>query len=68
MADEIALREGLVVNEEEYKEYGVGSRESDASDHVNCLCHSDRMWRLFFANLDEARLKKIIKQINGRTR
>lgn len=52
------------MDEEEDKKDGVGSGESDASDHVDSLRHADGVRRLLFTNLDETWLKEIILQIN----
>lgn len=64
---EAALREGLVVNKEEYEKHGVGSGEGDTGDDVDGLRHSDRVRRFFFANLDETWLKEINKQMKDGT-
>lgn len=60
MAAARALSEGLVVYEEEDEEHGIGGGEGDARDHVDGLCHTDRVRRLFFADLDETWLKEIV--------
>lgn len=62
-----ALRERLIVNEEEDEKHGVGGGEGDARDHVDGLRHADRVRRFFFANLDETWLKEIIMQMNDDT-
>lgn len=54
---EAALRERLIVNEEEDEKHGVGSGERDPRDHVDRLRHADRVRRFFFANLDETWLR-----------
>lgn len=59
-----ALREGLVVDEEENEEHRVGGREGDTRYHVDGLRNSNRMRRFFFPNLDETWLKEIILEMS----
>lgn len=45
------LRDAFIVNEEESEEHEIGDWESNPGYHVDRLCYSDRMRRLFFPQL-----------------
>lgn len=55
------------MDEEEDEKDGIRSRERDPGDDIDGLCNSDRVWRFFFANLDETWLKEIILWVNDDT-